>query len=244
MATHSKPLSRSAVTGLLLGVAAVATLLTAGVGARLGWWHFTIGLQVSQWASYAAALALVLSVFGAVQTRPGARRSGLLVAVSGIAASLFPVALAIQWEYAARNTPAINDISTDTRDAPVFWDMPIPTDYPGAKVAALQRAAYPDVAPLKLEISPTQAFAHALALAKDDGWELVSSAPQEGRFEATTKSLLYGFTDEVAVRVKPADGGAVVDVRSRSRVGRIDRGVNAKRIRAFLAELNKRVAKK
>jgi len=243
MPSYSKPVSRFAMAGLLLGVIALTAWVAAGVGSRQGWWHFTLGLQVSEWASYAAALALVLSIFGAAKSRPGARRKGFLVAVLGIAASLPLVAMAIQWEYATRTYPAINDISTDTRDAPVFWDMPVPTDYPGATVAALQREAYPDLAPLKLTTPASQAFEHALALVKDKGWEVVSSAPEEGRIEATTKSLLYGFTDEVAVRVKPSNAGSVVDVRSRSRIGRIDRGVNAKRIRAYMADLDKRVKK-
>ena len=79
MTTHSKPLSRSAMAGLILGVAAVATLLSAGIGARQGWWHFTLALQVSEWASYAAALALLVSIYGVVQTRPGAQRRGLVL---------------------------------------------------------------------------------------------------------------------------------------------------------------------
>ena len=66
--------------------------------------------------------------------------------------------------------------------------------------------------------------------------------PAEGRIEATSSSLLYGFTDEVIVRVKATDGGALVDVRSRSRLGRVDRGVNARRIRDYLVALQQRAA--
>lgn len=39
----------------------------------------------------------------------------------------------------------------------------------------------------------------------------------------------------------PPYGTERVDVRSRSRIGRIDRGVNAKRIRTFLAALKENV---
>lgn len=115
--------------------------------------------------------------------------------------------------------------------------MPNPTDYPGAKTAAQQHAAYPDLTSLKLGLTPEQAFAQALSVAQAKGWTVVASVPAEGRIEATSSSLLYGFTDEVIVRVKSNDGGALVDVRSRSRLGRVDRGVNAKRIRAYLAAL-------
>lgn len=231
-----------AVSGLILGLSAIATIVASGVGYRLGWWHFTRGLQVSEWATYGAAVALVLSALGLVQTRPRATRRGRVVAILGLLVALLPLGMALQWEYAARTTPPINDVSTDTADAPVFWDMPNPTDYPGEKTAALQRAAYPDLVPLKLGLPPEQAFAQALAVAQEKGWTLVASVPAEGRIEATSSSLLYGFTDEVIVRVKATDGGALVDVRSRSRLGRIDRGVNAKRIRAYLAALHQRAA--
>ena len=65
---------------------------------------------------------------------------------------------------------------------------------------------------------------------------VVASAPEEGCIEATASSLLYGFVDELAIRLKPTDGGTLVDMRSR--IGKVDRGVNAKRIRACLAELH------
>jgi uncharacterized protein (DUF1499 family) len=148
--------------------------------------------------------------------------------------------MAVQWEYAARSYPPINDISTDIEDPPVFWDMPMPTDYPGGEKAALQRAAYPDLAPLVLAMPADKAFAEALALMEGRGWEIVAKVPEEGRIEATASSRLFGFKDEVVVRVAPENGGAKVDVRSRSRVGLIDRGVNAKRIRAYLADLKRR----
>jgi uncharacterized protein (DUF1499 family) len=39
--------------------------------------------------------------------------------------------------------------------------------------------------------------------------------------------------DDIRVRVRPSGEGSVVDVRSKSRVGRGDVGANAARIRAF-----------
>lgn len=242
MSKPTKPLSIPAILGLILGLAAIATIVASGIGYRVGWWHFTRGLQASEWATYGAAIALVLSGLGLIQTRPRAARGGLAVAALGLLVALLPLAMALQWEVASRTTPPINDISTDTADAPIIWDMPNPTDYPGAQTAALQRAAYPDLVPLKLGLPPEQAFAQAWSVAEEKGWTIVASVPAEGRIEATSSSLLYGFTDEVIVRVKAAEGGALVDVRSRSRLGRVDRGVNAKRIRGYLATLQDRAA--
>lgn len=170
MSRPTKPLSIPAILGLVLGLAAIATIVASGIGCRVGWWHFTRGLQVSEWETYGAAIALVLSGLGLIQTRPRAARRGLAVAALGLLVALLPLAMALQWEHASRTTPPINDISTDTADSPVFWDMPNPTDYPGAQTAALQRAAYPDLVPLKLGLPPEQAFAQALSVAEEKGW--------------------------------------------------------------------------
>jgi len=39
--------------------------------------------------------------------------------------------------------------------------------------------------------------------------------------------------DDISVRVRESGGGAVVDIRSKSRDGKGDMGANAARIRAF-----------
>ena len=232
----TKPLSRSAVAGAVLGAAGLAGLVGLGLGFRLGLWSFPPALVAAEWLVYAAALGVLLAAIGAVRSRPGAGKRGFVLSLLGLALALPVVAIGAQWEYATRTTPQINDVSTDTEDAPVFWHMPNPTQYP-AQSAALQRAGYPDLATLKLGIGPERAYAHALAVVKDNGWEIVADDPKDGRIEAIATSLLYGFKDEIAIRVAAADGGSRVDVRSRSRLGRIDRGVNAKRIRAYLAAL-------
>jgi uncharacterized protein (DUF1499 family) len=47
----------------------------------------------------------------------------------------------------------------------------------------------------------------------------------------------YGFKDDVSIRVTPASGIAKVDVRSVSRIGGSDVGMNAARIRKYVAKL-------
>ena len=241
--TAGKRFSKFALLGLVLSAGGIAVLAASGIGYRLGWWQVDAALEISEWAVYGAALGLVLSVIGAVLSRPGARRRGFLLSLLGIAASLPVVAIAVQWEYATRTYPPINDISTDTEDPPVFWDMPNPSEYPGAETAALQRAAYPDLAPLILNVAPERAYALAMALTRDKGWEIVADEPKDGRIEAVDRSFLYGFKDEIIIRIAASDGGARVDVRSRSRIGRIDRGANANRVRAFLAALKENAGK-
>jgi uncharacterized protein (DUF1499 family) len=65
----------------------------------------------------------------------------------------------------------------------------------------------------------------------------------QGRIEANHTSLLYGFTDDMVVRIATVAEGSKVDVRSKSRVGRSDLGQNAKRIRTFLAKLRENLGR-
>ena len=70
------------------------------------------------------------------------------------------------------------------------------------------------------------------------GWEVVSADAAAGTLLARQTTKVFRFVDDVVVRVRPADGGgALVDVRSKSRDGRGDMGVNAARIRAFAEKL-------
>ena len=57
----------------------------------------------------------------------------------------------------------------------------------------------------------------------------------EGYLSATFKSSLFGFVDDVELR--PGDNGRI-HIRSASRVGYSDRGVNKKRIAAIRAQMN------
>lgn len=236
--TARPPSLRLPLAGLLLALASIAALLVAGLGYRLGWWHFLQGLRLAEWAVYTSALALVLAMAGALRSRQ--RRAALVTGLLAALLALPVLGLAVQWEYAARTHPPINDISTDTTNPPEFWDMPNPMAYPGEAVASQQRAGYPDLAPLHLALAPPRVYELALQLVQERGWTLVGSDAAEGRIEAVATSRLFGFTDEVAIRVAPEGSGTRVDMRSRSRLGRIDRGVNARRIRDWLADLTAR----
>jgi uncharacterized protein (DUF1499 family) len=87
-------------------------------------------------------------------------------------------------------------------------------------------------------MSPVDAIRRAEAIALDRGWDIAKSDPEAGRLEATATSLFFRFKDDVVIRARPApDGGSVVDMRSISRVGGSDVGMNAKRVREFLADL-------
>ena len=85
-------------------------------------------------------------------------------------------------------------------------------------------------------------FAGAKEIVADKGWTLVDASEAEGRIEATAETGWVRFKDDVVIRIQPTASGVRVDVRSKSRVGRGDMGVNARRIRNYLDSLQARLA--
>jgi uncharacterized protein (DUF1499 family) len=71
------------------------------------------------------------------------------------------------------------------------------------------------------------------------GWNIVAAAPGEGRIEAIAVTRWFGLKDDVVIRVVAEGSGARVDIRSKARIGRSDRGMNAWRVREFLRRLNR-----
>ncbi len=141
--------------------------------------------------------------------------------------------------------PPIHDITTDTVNPPQF--MTLTDDRPGAantlvyggpEIAAQQIEAFPDIQPIMSSLSPDDAFTKAIQVGEAMGWEIVSSDPAARRFEGTARTPVFRFVDDTVVVVSAAPGGSRVDVRSVSRVGRGDIGVNAKRIREFISLFN------
>ncbi len=102
---------------------------------------------------------------------------------------------------------------------------------------------YADLQPQRFNQPLENVFAAALAVVQASGWEIRLSEPAEGVIEATATTRLLKFKDDVTVAITRAEGGAVVNVRSKSRIGKGDLGTNARRIRAFQAELAARLAK-
>jgi uncharacterized protein (DUF1499 family) len=140
----------------------------------------------------------------------------------------------------------IHDISTDTEAPPPFIAVlpareaahAAPADHAGARLASLQRAAYPDIVPLILALPPDEAYRRALATAEAmPRWTIVASDPAARRIESSARTRWIGFTDDVVIRVTPSGAGSRVDMRSLSRVGQGDLGANAKRIRTYLTAL-------
>ena len=245
--TVRKPsISWVVLLGAGLAVASALLLLAGPVGYRLGILPLRVALQtLLRWGAYAAIAAAVLSLAGLVVTltRPREARRGILLAAVSLLAGVVLIGIPGRFRLGPPKPP-IHDITTDTQEPPEYVavlplrvNAPNTTVYGGEKIASQQREAYPDLQPLILNVPPPQAFERALATVREMGWDLVAADAAAGRIEATDTTFWFGFKDDVVIRVRPADGGSRVDVRSLSRVGGGDAGTNAKRIRAYLDAL-------
>jgi len=228
----------------VLGLFGALAIAAAGPLNKYGLAPLEIVLQVLRYGSYVALAGVALGLPLAWAARPGQGRRGFVAAMLAVIVGLAGAATPMQWLRASQTMPPINDVSTDVADPPAFVELAdrrrgarSGPEYPGSGYAALQRAAYPDIAPLKLKASREDAFSRAEAAARAMGWEIVASSPEQGRIEASARTRWFGFVDDVAIRIRAEGEDARIDVRSKSRVGVGDLGVNAQRIRAYLARV-------
>jgi uncharacterized protein (DUF1499 family) len=221
-------------------ILALASLF-AGFGNRWGWWGFRTGLTILRWTASAevatAALALVCCFLPATRKSGKALSLFLIALVISLAAASVPVRMWMIF----RSVPKIHDITTDTDNPPRFYallklrkDALNPVTYGGQEIAEQQHKAYPDLAPLVLDLPPDKAFERSLSAAKKLSWTIISADEGKGLIEATDTTFWFGFTDDIVIRISPKGKGSRIDLRSLSWVGKSDVGTNAKRIRTFM----------
>jgi uncharacterized protein (DUF1499 family) len=244
-------LHKGALVGLGLAVLALVLLAIAPIGWRAGWWHFRFAFSWLMTSS--GLLALTAVIVSLPSLILGWATLDTRVMVMGLVALILGAILVyVPWQYnRTRSTvPRIHDITTDTENPPAFAAV-LPARaaenaasavYEGPDLAKLQKAAYPDVTPLKVRWPNGEAFEQALEVARAmPGWTIIASDPSVGHIEASQSSRWFHFVDDIVIRVTADGSGSRIDMRSLSRQGRSDFGVNAARIRAYMGELKKRV---
>jgi Protein of unknown function (DUF1499) len=231
--------------GFWLCMAGVAGIVLSPIGYRLGLWDFAFAirdeLKIATFAEIAGValcvVGLLFAKFGNTQIPIGRMLVGIIVGgvIAGYVVAQFSK---------VQSLPYIHDITTDTANPPTFVALadarkasPNGLEYKGAEISEKQKQAYPDIVSMPSHLSPAELFVIAEAAARAAGWEIASEDPKTGRIEATATTLIYGFKDDIVIRIAAAAGGSLLDMRSTSRVGLSDVGANAKRIRAFIASL-------
>jgi len=198
-------------------------------------------------------LSILVAVIGLIRIWFGGQ-TGAAQAFTGIAIALLGLALPLYYLSNFFLLPRLNDIETTPRQPMQFKQLAAmrPTDanrieQPDLAAAEVQEKAYPDIRPMELERSATETFDIVHEAVKRLGWNVVLNEPPvedgPGRIEATTRTMIMGYTDDVLVRVTGDDARAFIDVRSVSRYGMHDLGANAHHIRTLFAEVRSTLEK-
>ncbi len=235
------------------GWISLLVVLFGVLGFRFGWLPFRVSFSAYGLGLLGCALVVVaagIAVFVTMSRGGDTGRWLLLLVVCAI-----PVAIVVaRVGVVGFRAPPIHDVTTDTAQPPLYQFAQTQRDvddnslvYAGEEVAVLQRQAYPDIQTLQLAAPVTAVYAMALEIIIERGWTVsgetafnAGDTPQEAnalQVEAVATTPLFGFKDDVIIRVRPLGDGTEVDMRSASRLGVSDLGVNGARVRSVLGEL-------
>lgn len=211
---------------------------------------YNLGLVALAAAATACLLALYAGLDIWFTGRNGAARA-IFGGVVGAALLSLPLAAWV----VARDIPHLHDISTDTKSPPAFTELARQRaananspKYPTDGSAEVQRAAHPDLKTQTIERPADDVFELAVDALKRLKMTVVRVTPPDlqrgtpGLVEATDQTLVFGFTDDVVMRVAGTEAKSNLDVRSAARFGSHDFGRNAERVRAILREFDGRLA--
>jgi uncharacterized protein (DUF1499 family) len=247
---QSEPFSGLATWSRRLAVFAGVVTLVSILIVRFGFLEIKPALMTFFGALACAGLSILVAFAGFVALwRNGSRGMGriLIALLLDTLILAYPAYLAVQY----RNLPPIHDITTDPINPPRFdalarlrgTDGANTAVYAGLYSAEQQRAAYPEIEPVDLDIPAGRAFEIVQKLVARRKWTVIDErAPQPpqrpGHIEAIAKTPVMGFREDVAIRITSDGDGSRVDIRSSSRYFEHDLGSNAARISALIDDIN------
>jgi uncharacterized protein (DUF1499 family) len=192
-----------------------------------------------------AVICLLVSIIMVgVSVKAGLTKNRNMITMA-LVISLVPVLLVGVQLKKATSVPQIHDISTDTSNPPQFQKIVqlrknakngLEYELEGSadKLAQAQKMAYPMIKTFNSGLSVAEALDRSEWVLLELGLEIVNKDQETGIVEATDTTFWYGFKDDVVIRIRSKGDGSIIDLRSVSRVGVSDVGVNAARILKFV----------
>ena len=236
---------------LALSGAALLILALAPLGTALGWWDFRFGLYSMMPAvGYAAAAAVVLAVATLALGWSRVRARGRLVLA--VALVMGAILAYVPWNYQRiRSTlPPIHDITTDTDNPPAFVAV-LPAraaENAGSVIYDMQscRSCRRGRIPISRRSWPRcrwrrRSIRRSRSPGRCRDGPLLPSMPVPAASRRSSRAAGSDFTDDVVIRISGDEAGSRIDMRSTSRQGRSDYGVNVARIRAYMTALRQRL---
>ena len=201
-------------------------------------------------------LSFVLAIFGFIigviallmTFLMPSRHAGRVRAVIGTVLALIVAVPILRIVRSTSQYPPINDITTDPKNPPSFVHAQTLPGNQGRdmnykpEMASIQAdaAAYRNLAPLKLPGSADDVYKRVEIIAGEfPGWEVTYRDPAHHTVEGVATSTIFQFKDDFVIQVQPAadSSDSLVEMRSKSRDGKGDLGVNYNRIESFFKAL-------
>ncbi len=218
---------------------------------RTGHLQTPVAMKLFGAALFGAVVAVGLAFVGLAgiwregYTGAGKAIAGLLCGVLMLAGPLWSLPDLLAF-------PRIHEVTTDVDSPPAFQKLAAERRVEGANSpdyqrfeAALQAKAYPDIKPLPVNRPTEDTYSAVREAVNTLDWNIVSETPPEdgrpGLIEASDRSKIFGFTDDMVIRVSGVGKAAKVDVRSSSRYGGHDLGRNARHVRVLFSEVKTRL---
>jgi uncharacterized protein (DUF1499 family) len=246
------PLSRKAVWSQRIALLSFVAFIVIFALHRVGQLPTPLAMKLAGGAILGATIAVLLgfAAFGGIWSEgyrgAGRALAGLFFGAAVLAGPLWVMPNIL-------SLPRIYEVSTDPQNPPAFDKVTalrtgkaVNSSTFRLETVKAQREAYPDIRPLQLNRPKEDAYSAVRDAVQNLSWSIVSETPPEnnatGVIEATHRSTVFGFTDDMAIRVTSLGNGAKVDVRASARYGDHDLGRNAERVRELFSEVKTRLS--
>jgi hypothetical protein len=151
-------------------------------------------------------------------------------------------------------TAPLSDVSTDVLDPPHFTqkaDLSFGSNInePPRIDRLMQLDYYQNLSGRRYALSTETITTHVVNQIVENGWTPAyeSARPQgdgDWIMEASVRTNIFGFVDNVVFRITDEGNSTYVDMRSASNFGQYDLGANARRIAKFFKDLDVRVSQR
>lgn len=243
------PTSAAAIWSRRIGFVSLQLFLLTIVLHQFAGLATPVAMRLFGIAVVGAGLAVAVALFALVRIwRDGVK--GASRALTAVATAALVLAGPASSLPSLVTKPRVTEATTDSVAPPAF-----------RKLASVRtdgetplRASAPEARPEPVTLEPIvvgrsveETFSVVRESVAELGWSIVSETPpadgEPGYIEAVDRSLLFGITGDVAIRVRGGQSRARVDVRSASRYVEHDLGANAERVADLSAQVETTVAK-
>ena len=228
----------------IVTIVTILLLFISVMGFRFEIFSFVFSLlTLTKYSIYTSLIALVLSLIAFGNLIGRSHYSSILNNLFNIIINIVLVVYFFNNIIALKSNPVINDISTNYDDFiefKIYKNHNLFTDEhillqkyggfnkPNSKIISFQ----------VINKTLAEVFNASQNIINEMGLKITYSNLEEGLIEAVDSSFWYGFKDDIIIRIEKLISDEIkVDVRSASRIGKSDFGINSMRIKDFYQRL-------